>query len=654
MKRFFTRIVLLLTVIAAGAMTASAAQKLTGTPIGTERGWEYESYTVVSKMYNNLFDGNLNTYFATEARSYTWGGLDLGTPHVITRIGFCPNNSDVYAQRMVCGVFQGANSADFLDAVPIYIVTELPKRGQMNYVDVNCSRGFRYVRYVATSDSRLNVAELEFYGEAGAGDDSKMYQLTNIPTVCVNTVNSQEPFDKETDITGNFIIINNNTIDTDKAGTVRERGNGSRTFPKKPWRLKFDKKQRVLDAPAKAKKWTLVNNYGDKTLMRNIVAFDIARRMGMKYIPYCQPVDVILNGEFKGCYQLSDQVDVDGDRVAITEMLPTDIEGEALTGGYLWELDAYADQEPAGEWFRSSRGIPVTIKSPDPGITSQYNYVKNYFQNFEDLVFNYYLFSDLTKGYRSLLDINSFIQHFCVGELTANTDTYWSVYQYKERNDPKIYTGPIWDVDLGFENDGRTYPVSTMTGYLYSSGRASIANGVGALVSRIVSSDPNTAKDITRVWSLARNDRGLNADNLCALIDSMAQVLDQSQTLNFKRWNIMNTKVHQNPRILGSYKAECEAVKTFLRGRFTKLDSWMKYDPTLTGIEEIGGDATVRTPLADLLKVENRCIALDGVTPFTVVSVGGIQVYSGSGVTHQLTPGVYIVVCGGERAKIAL
>ena len=59
-------------------------------------------------------------------------------------------------------------------------------------------------------------------------------------------------------------------------------------------------------APAKEKKWTLINNYGDKTLMRNILAFEVSRRVGLGYTPFCHPVDVIVNGEYRGCYQLCD------------------------------------------------------------------------------------------------------------------------------------------------------------------------------------------------------------------------------------------------------------------------------------------------------------------------------------------------------------
>ena len=78
---------------------------------------------------------------------------------------------------------------------------------------------------------------------------------------------------------------------------IRGRGNASWDFPKKPYKIKFADKQSPLGAPAKDRTWTLINNYGDKTLMRNILAFEVSRRVGMAYTPFCTPVDVILNGD---------------------------------------------------------------------------------------------------------------------------------------------------------------------------------------------------------------------------------------------------------------------------------------------------------------------------------------------------------------------
>lgn len=632
---------------AAACVCANAADKLTGTPIGTQQCFDYATGRVVDFTGANLFDGDLNSYFATNERSYTWAGLDLGEPHIISRVAWAPRNDALGPGRVVLGVIQGANRADFLDAVPLYIITRPGIIGQLDSAEVDCSKGFRYVRYVGPADARCNLAELEFYGTAGDGDNSHMYQLTNLPTVSINTVDGAIPFDKETDIAGNATIIADGKIDTDASMTIRERGNASRTFPKKPWRLKFDKKQRVLGAPAKAKKWTLINSYGDKSLMRNMIAFEMARLLDMEYVPFCRAVDVVLNGEYKGCYQLCDQIEVGDGRVPVNEIAPTDIEGDALTGGYLVEVDAYAYEEPAGEWFETNRYMPVTIKSPDSGgTTEQREYIRSYLNRLESLIMSWG-FANPTTGYRSVLDIESFLKHFMVGELTGNTDTYWSTYLYKRRSDPMLYVGPVWDFDLGFDNDNRTYPVNNIRGFLYCSGRASSANGMSQLVDRIVKSDSGTAADMRRIWSAARNDRGLTADNLCAYIEDTAEQLEASQQLNFMRWPIMQEYVHQNPRVPASYADEVSFIKNYITQVLNRLDPLMHYDANYCSV-------TVEPIAEQPFSVQGGSIVSSDDRPFAVHTPDGRLVFSGTHRTPTLPAGIYIATSAVGTARLAV
>lgn len=630
---------------------APACEKLTGTPIGTSEGFNYESFSVEHDIQGRAFDGDFNTYFATNQRSYTWVGLDLGEPYIISKVGWAPRNDpDGYGERRVqLGVIQGANSPDWLDAVPIYMITEKGTNGEMSYADTYSSRGFRYVRFVSTGDSRCNIAELEFYGIPGEGDDSNLFQVTNIPTVIINTLDAEEPYDKEHNISSNIIIIDDNKADVDNPGTVRERGNYSRVFPKKPWRIKFDKKQNVLDAPAKAKKWTLINNYGDKTLMRNLVAFEIARRMDMPYVPWSRPVDVILNGEYKGCYQLSDQIEVNESRLEITEMGPEDIEGDALTGGYFFEIDAYAYDEPEGSWFTTKgRNMPVTIKSPDDGGTpEQLAYIRDYLSDIESMITNRKFGKDGGEDYRDVFDVPSFVKHFIVNELAGNTDTYWSTYMYKDRLDPVVYTGPVWDFDIAFENDWRTYPIHHLSAmYLYRYSEASAAKGMKEFATGVLINDSRTKHDITRIWSEARNNGYLSSESLNKYIDSLAEMIDRSQQLNFVRWPILDECVHENPRALGSFEAEIEAVKKYLDTRFSDLDRLFAYDPEsgLSTTEPAG--SRLRPTVAD------GAVTLEGDEPFSVFAIDGRAVFTGTGTTGQLPLGIYIVRQGDKAAKV--
>ena len=609
-KIYYTLLLLALT------QNAFADGKLTGVVIGNKESVDYQTNTMSTTVNtrDNAFDGDLNSYFASWERSYTWAGLDLGEPFVITRVGWSPRNDGQGEQRVVLGVFEGANREDFMDALPIYIITEKGKIGQMSYADVDCSRGFRYVRYVGPSDARCNIAELEFYGHQGEGDNSRLYQLTNLPTVSIHTLNGEIPYDKEHQIVSQLTIISGDgTALLSEPGTTRERGNASRSFPKKPYRIKFDKKQHVLDAPAKAKKWTLINNYGDKTLMRNMLAFELSRRMGMTYTPYGTAVDVLLNGEYKGCYQLCDQVEINKNRINITEMTSKDNEGSALTGGYFVEIDAYANQEKS--WFNSNKGNPVTIKSPDEDsiTTQQKNYIKGYFNKME-------------ADWKSYLDLNSFLRHFLVGELSGNTDTYWSVYMYKERDDDMMYTGPVWDFDLAFNNDQRTYPVNSKTDYIYRSG-GSCAGNMRSFTDKIVVNDANAKKQLVEIWDEARQG-GLTEENMVAYIDSLESVLQQSQKLNFIRWPMMNQLVHQNFKIWGSYEAEVENVRDFMKERIDWMDRKLNYTYNPTGIIDM-------------------CV--DTSKPYQVFTLSGRN--CGDNINSQ-RPGIYILRQGMAVKKV--
>ena len=530
--------------------------KLSGTVIGTQRSVNYEtnqSSTTVNTR-DKVFDGDFETFFASYDRSRTWVGLDLGTPHVITKVGYSPRIGQ--EGRVELALIEGANAPDFSDALPLAIIKQKGTARQMTYINIRFSRGVRYVRYVGPNDARCNLSELEFYGLEDAGDDSQLYQLTNLPTVVINTAGAKNITSKEVYIQSHVYIVSEDGKNLLSAAEteIKGRGNASWDFPKKPYKLRFKEKQRPLGAPANDRKWTLINNYGDKTLMRNILAFEVSRRVGMAYTPFCTPVDVILNGEYEGCYQFCDQVEVDGKRVPAKE-------------GYLIEIDAYNQSEALN--FNTSRGTPVAIKYPDADeITStQRSFIQNYFTRFENAI-NASNYADATNGYRKYLDVDSFLRNFIIGEFCGNTDTYWSVYMYKDGADGVFYTGPAWDYDLAFENDGRTYPINTLTDYIYCT-KGSVASGsVRQMVNRIVKNDSASRARLASIWDAYKG--GLS--NLNDYVDQTAALLKESQQLNFKRWPVMNEWVHQNPKIEGSYAGEVKRVKDYISARLSKFD----------------------------------------------------------------------------------
>jgi len=512
----------------------------------------------------------------------TWTGLALEQPCVITAVSWTRTNTSGGSQTVLLGIFEGSNREDFMDALPLAIVDD----ETVTYKEVNCSRGFRYVRFVAPKGKSCSGIEVAFYGIEGAGDDSHLSQLTNLPVVSIHTRDNQAPYDKEHEIEAYISIVSNDgqKLLSDTA-TIRERGNYSRSFPKKPYRIKFAHKHHVLGSPAKARKWTLINNYGDKTLMRNQLAFELSRMMQMPYTPFCAYVDVVLNGDYKGCYQLCDQIEVRPNRVEVAEMTQSDNSGDALTGGYLIEADAYAYEEQSMFW--SNNGTGVTIKYPkEDSITyTQANYIERHYNKME-------------ANWRRYLDLNTFMRHFLVGELSGNTDTYWSVYFYKQRSNDTLFVGPVWDFDLAFENDDRTYPINSHSDYIYRTCGSTTGN-LRELVDNIVVKSTLNKRILRNLWADLRR-AGLTEMYMTQYIDEQEALLMQSQRLNFLRWPIMNTYVHQNPLLWGSYEAEVDNVRRYMTERFEWMDNKLGFDATTLDIRnEASDESDVRKIMRD-------------------------------------------------------
>ena len=593
---------------------AQISEKLpANTLIGTELSVDYDtdlsSTTVNTKA--NAFDGKLNTFFASYERSGTWVGLDLGERFIITKIKYAPRLYVNGPQRLQLGVFEGANNPDFSDAIPLYIITKIPPVKELTEQEINCSRGFRYVRYVGPNDQRCNIAEIEFYGYKGTGTNSFFPQLTNLPTIVISTAQAAEIDDREVYIPGFISVINNGKIYSDML-EIRGRGHGSWTHPKKPYRIKLRNKTNLLGLPASERSWTLINNYGDKTLMRNLLSFDLSRRFDMTYTVAAIPVDVIVNGEYKGCYQLCDQIEVAPGRVDIQQIAAKDVVLPNLSGGYLLELDAYATLEEEN-WFYSSRHrTPVKIRSPkeDEIVTQQYFYIQNHYQKMEEALsaINY---SDPVLGYRKYLNLESFIRYFLIGEISGNTDHYWSVYLYKERNNDQFKFGPVWDSDLAYDNDSRFYPVNSHSTWLWE--RSNTAAGVKTLVRKMFS-DESFVTQLTDTYIDYRTRGILTKESFMRTIDDYALLINQSQALNFIRWPILDKRVHLNPVALYCYEAEVDNVKRYISERIDWLDNKLGYIPD--------GNTFIQANLPDVgVYARDNILFFDRIASLVTISI---------------------------------
>ncbi|MEO3404242.1 CotH kinase family protein [Mucilaginibacter sp. CAU 1740] len=385
----------------------------------------------------------------------------------------------------------------------------------------------------------------------------KVKNFTGLPILYLTT--NGPVVSKDDYVTGSLTVDPNVDFQQDQLTIplqIKGRGNSTWGFPKKPYRMKFSSKAAMLGMPA-AKNWVLLANYDDKTLIRNWVAFDLARRLGADFTPPARFVEVVMNGEFIGNYMLTTQVEVNENRVNITELKSSDNSADKITGGYLLELDERRD---ADFWFETTKGLPITIKSPDAITTAQLDYIKTYIQDTENAIFSTD-FDDPAKGYAKYINTDSFINWYFTAEIMKNQDSwdFSSIYYYKDRGG-KLGMGPAWDFDLSLGNVD--YSVASQPLEWYTRNAKWMIR---------LHQDYNFREKVKKRWN--EDIKGKIIKQILADIDSQAAYLELSQRQNFQKWDILNTYVWPNNVVLGSYSAEVAYIKDFLNKRVAWIDA---------------------------------------------------------------------------------
>ena len=511
------------------------------------------------------FDNNTSTSFES-FYDKCWIGLDLLSENYITKIGFAQNS--IHKLNYILGIFEGANTNNFYDAVPLYMIKEEVKLNEINYVEIFTNRPFRYIRYVGPSNRKCIISEIKIYGFSNKlnilhniyNQENYFYQPTNIPLLIMNTGNLRDYHEYNNFLDCFVYIINDNKIEISGTARRKYRGNGSLIFPKLSYSLKFtEEKKTFLDFPSKSKNWILISNYADKSLIRNLLSQEVSRLFGMKYTINCQPIDYICNGEYLGNYIICEKIEVKRDRINISKIYENSISYPEITGGYLIEIDAYAYTEKSK--FISFKNTDVTINYPkeDKILPEQHMYIENKFNQMERKVFK----SDLSN-----IDIDSFVQYFLIQEFCGNADAYWSVKMYKERNDDHFYFGPIWDFDISFDNDVLFYPMNKINKFLFE--YANSFKETPKLIEKILIEE-SVIKKIKYLWKSVYDNK-LKNNYMNLYIDELVKKINESQKLNFIRWNILDKIIMgRNPIIKYTFENEIIFLKEFIKERM----KWM-------------------------------------------------------------------------------
>ena len=374
-----------------------------------------------------------------------------------------------------------------------------------------------------------------------AETDSAGTVKTGLPVVYVTTSNGAGITSKTEFVTASFSVRGTKTLPGMDAVScrVRGRGNTTWTWPKKPYLVALDEKASVLGMP-KHKRWVLLANFMDRTLMRNLVSMKVASMMtGLAWTPHCVPVELVLNGKHVGNYLLIEQVRVDKNRVDIDEK-----------NGLLYELDFHYDNPI--QW--KDHNIPFAVKYPDEDdITpEQKTYAKNYIAEVSNVLYGSN-FKDPQDGYAKYLDVDSFIDYWIVYEVMCNHElgNPGSVFFHKDVGG-KLTAGPCWDFDWG------------VLSFYTSNGANGLVNGHAIWYDRLFQDPGFKSRLKARFLELKPQ-----LMTIPSYMEDCRTLLSESAKLNFAMWNPADDKSQNGGKIInGDENLTFDAAVDRLKSNF--------------------------------------------------------------------------------------
>ena len=247
---------------------------------------------------------------------------------------------------------------------------------------------------------------------------------------------------KDTKYPGNSVMLTGSDSDLSATGVeIKGRGNATWKYSKRPYQIKFDSKTEVLGMD-KAKKWVLLANYTDASLLRNKISYGLAESLGMEGTPACRSIDLWIDGEFLGSYLICEKIDIASGSVDLNN------DNAALV-----ELDNshYQDEEDQSIVFSSSKsGAHFVLKENKGDAQTSISIVKDQIDDFETALYSNYKDWNKIKTY---IDPEEFAKYFIVEEYTKNTDAMCSsAYMYMDGSADILHIGPVWDNDNSLGN----------------------------------------------------------------------------------------------------------------------------------------------------------------------------------------------------------
>ncbi len=437
---------------------------------------------------------------------------------------------------------------------------------------------------------------------------------TNLPIVWIEVGGDSIMRDQR--ITGRMRIIHNGDGQLNWADTVahpgqhidyegyvalRYRGNTSFTnSPKKPFSfhtmnapLEVDtckkQKEKILGM-GKDNKWALLAPYADKSMIRDLLAFELARPW-MEYVPQGRLCELFLDGIYYGVYVLTEVVSKGKHRLNLPD--PGNDE-ESITGGYIMEVGT------AEGFYHKSKYYPMNSNSGgvyhDKSIYFQYDW-----PDYEDMTqeqidyidgaidqmeaaFASTKYKDPEVGFRKYVDVQNFIDYQLAEELARNVDAYRLSGKFFKRRDSvdSRFKMVIWDMNLAYGNARHLQGWSTDK-WMYNNNPYMYMKGEQYLIPfwwYKINKDDDYKAQVRNRWAQYR-ESNVSETRVMATIDSLTRLITSHGALerNSQAWPTWGEWVWPNYYISTSYDDEIRYMKEWLVERIAWMDSKLGYVP---------------------------------------------------------------------------
>lgn len=435
------------------------------------------------------------------------------------------------------------------------------------------------------------------------------FTSSNLPIIVINTgggtIVDDPKIVADMGIIDNGAGVRNNLTDpynvyNGKIG-IEIRGSSSQMFPKKQYGIELRAANGVDDFEAsifgmpKEADWVLFAPYNDKTLIRDALAYRLARSMG-GYASRSRYFELVLNNQYMGVFVFLEKVKRGKNRVNIDKLASDELTGDVVTGGYILKLDKTTGGDGSGfasnhapEGSKNSQKIFYQYEYPkgEDIKTEQKTYIRDYMKSFEDALASEQ-FSDPVNGWTKYADMNSFVDYFIMNELTKNPDAYrLSTFMYKRKDSDggKLFMGPVWDFNLGFGNVNYCTNGTTTGLVIDFNTICPMDDWQIPFWWKRLWGDITFRKAVSDRWTSLRQNK-LSNDVVLGYVDSVANVLNvEAQQRNFTKWPVIGTYVWPNYKFdFNSYAGEVDWMKQWIRDRMTYLDVTLAF--AITGTNE--------------------------------------------------------------------